>query len=356
MGPKSPRGLVLRMLTAAVLWPHGLGAAQPAPIVLSIDHRGVGCVVAGRFPRLEAALSPTAQVARARVLFRAKGTTAWYAVGMKPEGAVFTAALPKPKKGLTGFDYYIEAVDRGFTISRTAEYSPQVVGNAVACEQGKVMAGSVGTASVVVDVPAGAPVVPAGFASEGVVAATAGAGGAGAAGAGAGAAAAGGIGATALIIGGAAAAGAAAAVVVATKDDDTPPPTTPPPPAASGRWSGTLIENDTRGQCTANWDIAMDLVESGGSLTGPMTVTGVSSTTGVYQCAGPGFVFGPNPISDGTVAGTAVHWTFRFFFAQQQQTWSLDGVLSEDRRSMSGTWKWLDLEWEDSGTWTATRQ
>jgi hypothetical protein len=351
----SPTWSGLQILAALVLWPHGTGAAEQAASVVSIDHKAVGCVLAGRFPRLEADVGPPAEVARVRVMFRATGTTAWYGVRMKPEDAVFSAALPKPKKSLTGFDYYIEVVDRAFTISRTQEYRPRVVGNAVACEQGQVMAVSLGSASVVVEAPAGAPALPGGFASAGVVTATAGGTGTVATvAAPAGATAAGGIGATALIVGGAAAAGAAVAVAAATTGEDMPTTTTTLPPTATGRWSGTLIENDANNRCTANWAIAMDLVESGGSLAGPMTVTGVSSTPG---CAGPGEFFGPNPISNGTIAGTAVRWTFTFIFRPQLPVaiWNFEGVIASDRRSMSGTWTWPGIP-EETGTWTATRQ
>jgi len=355
MDRRSPTWSVLRILAAVVLWPHGTGAEEPAASVVSIDHKAVDCVLAGRFPRLEADVGPPGEVARVRVMFRATGAAAWYGVRMKPEGAVFSAALPKPKKSLTGFEYYIEVVDRRFTISRTQEYRPRVVGNAVACDQGQVMAVSLGSASVVVEAPAGAPTLPGGFASGGVVTATAGGAGTSAVAAPGGATAAGGIGAPALIVGGAAAAGAAVAVAAATTGEDTPPTTTTTLPArATGRWSGTLIENDGINRCTASWAIAMDLVESGGSLAGAMTVTGVSSTPG---CAGPGESFGPNPISNGTIAGTAVRWTFTFIFRPQLPVaiWNLEGVIASDRRSMSGTWTWQGIP-EETGTWTATRQ
>ena len=77
-----------------------------------IDHAGVGCVVAGSFPRLETRLAPEDRVARARVYFRAEDAVHWYYVEMKAEAGSYWAALPKPQKTLKRFDYYIEATDK----------------------------------------------------------------------------------------------------------------------------------------------------------------------------------------------------------------------------------------------------
>src|SRR5688572_25063703 len=75
---------------------------------VSIDHQGIGCVVAGRFPRFDARLDPAAGVARARVNFRPEGTPHWYWVDMKPEAGLFHGILPKPRKTLHRFSYYID--------------------------------------------------------------------------------------------------------------------------------------------------------------------------------------------------------------------------------------------------------
>jgi hypothetical protein len=345
--------------------PHASFLTLVAPFVpclalaqgVSIEHQGVGCVVAGRFPRFDARLDPAADVARARLNFRPEGGAHWYYVEMKPEAGVFHAVLPKPQKILHRFSYYIDVTDRAFHATRTAEFAPEVASGPAACGREKVLAAGLSKANVLVHAPegvAGVPALPAGFAADGVVTA----GGTGTA-AGTSAAIAGGIGAKAVILGTVLAAGGAGAVVAATSggggDAPSPPPTTLPPPTATGRWSGALIENDPVGQCTANWTVAMDLVESGGSLTGSMAVTAVSGTTGVYQCA-VGITLGPNPLSDGTIAGTAVRWSFSFFYPQSTAaTWNFDGVIAPDHRNMSGTWNQPDRPGE-GGTWMATRQ
>ena len=160
------RGLRL----APILW---LAPALAWPDGIAIAHKAVGCVEAGKFPRFEARFDPDARVAKARVCLRSTGGSQWYSVPMKKQGASYSGVLPKPEKELTGFDYYISVLDASFGESRTAEYAPSVVSGA-ACGPGKVTSvGLVKAAQVLVTSPEGAegaPLVPAGFSSQGVVA------------------------------------------------------------------------------------------------------------------------------------------------------------------------------------------
>ena len=176
--------------------------ASEARAAVTIDHGAVGCIVAERFPRFEARLDPAAEVSRARLHFRPAGGPHWYSVPMKAEGGVFAGVLPKPRKSLKGLDYYIEATDASFGSTRTAEHNPVVAAGPAACED-KTVAGALSSASVLIEGPAGAPLVPVGFDPQGVVSAS----GAPSASAGGG-----GLGKTALIVGGVAAAGAGVAV------------------------------------------------------------------------------------------------------------------------------------------------
>lgn len=185
-------------------------AAQPP----AIAHEPVACAVAERFPKLVAQFVPAEGVAKARVVFQGAIASEWYSVDMKVEGANFSGILPKPQKSLKSFRYYLEVTDRTLGTNRTEEYTAAVVDGANAC-RGKLMAGALASAAVILQGPAGVAALPAGFASAGVVAGTAAGSSAGAAGA-AGASSAGaggGIGATALVVGGIAVAGGAAAVV-----------------------------------------------------------------------------------------------------------------------------------------------
>lgn len=195
---------------------------------LTIDHRPVGCVVAERFPRFDARFAPGESVAVARVLFRAEKSDQWWSVAMKAEGPSYFGVLPKPKKTLKALEYYLEVTDKALATTRTADYTASVVEGSGACS-GKLLAGSVGSAAVLLQGPAGiVAAVPVGFASSGIVAA-----GSSSATAASGSAAAGGggIGAGVLLAGAAAAAGVA--VAVAPKGDSsnssTPPVSTQTP-------------------------------------------------------------------------------------------------------------------------------
>ena len=151
---------------ARVMLSLGLVGAVPA-LATEIDHRAVDCVVAGSFPRLEARLTPAETVGRARVVFRGETDTHWYSVTMKPADAGFTGVLPKPLKSLRKFVYYIEVTDRALGTNRTAEFTPVVVSGLGACKD-KVLAGALPSATVALEAPVGAPLIPTGFASSGV--------------------------------------------------------------------------------------------------------------------------------------------------------------------------------------------
>ena len=275
---------------------------------LNIDHQAVGCAVAEKFPRLEARFSPPDIVAKARVVFQGENTQEWYAVVMKPEGGAFAGVLPKPKKSLKAFRYYIEVTDKALDVNRTAEYTTNVVDSSSACK-GKIMAGTLGSASVVLQGPAGAAVLPAGFASNGVVAAgsaagsstgsaTGAAGATAAAGAGAAAAAGGGLSGGALIgiVAGVGAAAAGVAVTAGKGGDNSSPsgssPTPTPTPSTSytGPFAGQRTIQQVHvsgpGGCASITStlsgiirVTLDSSSNGtGNITGTHTVVSVSAT------------------------------------------------------------------------------
>ena len=205
-----PRSLfVLSVLALGGLVGHATAA--------SIDHTAIGCVVAEQFPRFDARLTPADAIGRARVFFRSDGGPAWYAVQMKQEGDRFTAALPKPKKSLRKFNYYVEVADKSLATSRTEEYTTDVVSGKGGCSKG-MMGAAMSVASVLLEAPAGAAVIPVGFSSAGVVAAgstATAAGGTAAVSSGGG-----GLGTGAIVVGtGVLAAAGAAGAYVALKDE-----------------------------------------------------------------------------------------------------------------------------------------
>ena len=198
-------------------------------------HKDVGCVVAGEFPKLEACFTPAESVGKAQVQFRADEKGPWYYVNMKEEGGCRSALLPKPKKDIATFHYFIEVVDRSFAAVQqpasapSESYAPRVVANRRDCGQGMMMATSTPTGSVVMGVArdAGGRVLQAavansaeatasisGFSADGVSMASTGAAPGGSAGSGSSSTAqSGGLGTKTLVIaGGVVGAGALVAV------------------------------------------------------------------------------------------------------------------------------------------------
>ncbi|HET6900064.1 MAG TPA: PKD domain-containing protein [Vicinamibacteria bacterium] len=177
-------GLILTTLTPTIARSQGL----------EIDHKAVGCIVVGKYPKMNACFTPVSNLAKSRVYFRPEGTPSWYYVEMKSDQPCLTGILPKPGKKLVGkhVEYYLEAQNKAFNPSRTAEYAPIVVRSAQECKKDIPIAPFLNNATVAVF-----PSVPAGFVGAG------------------------GIG-TAAVVGivGAGAAAATTAVVVANNNDD----------------------------------------------------------------------------------------------------------------------------------------
>ncbi len=94
-------GLILTTLTPTIALSQGL----------EIDHKAVGCIVVGKYPKMNACFTPAASLARSRVYFRPEGTPSWYYVDMKSDQPCFSGTLPRPGKKLVGkkIEYYVEA-------------------------------------------------------------------------------------------------------------------------------------------------------------------------------------------------------------------------------------------------------
>ena len=164
-------------LAIAVVTP-ALAVAQ----TVEIEHKAVGCIVVGKYPKMNACFTPAANLARARVYFRPEGVPSWYYVEMKSDQPCFAGTLPKPGKKLVGkkIEYYVEGQDKTFNAGRTAEFDPIVVRSAQECKKDVPVAPFLNNATVAVF-----PSVPAGFVGGGLgTAAVVGIAGAGAAAAG----------------------------------------------------------------------------------------------------------------------------------------------------------------------------
>jgi hypothetical protein len=200
------------LMVAALALTAAVAEVPPATAadLVTIEHRQVHCVVAGKYPELDACFDPSSRVARARVYFKGDGAIDWYYVEMKAASPCFRGVLPRPKKTLKAVSYYVEVTDVDFVESRTEEYAARVVPDDKSCAEGPV-APFVTTASVLVG---GASALPAGFVGGGLLA---------------------GVGTTALVTGAAVVgAGAAGAVIAGGGGEEPPAPTTQPPgPAAT---------------------------------------------------------------------------------------------------------------------------
>jgi len=262
----------------------------------ALEHAPVACVVAERFPRLEACAPVGTEVARARAYFRAAGGPHWYWVEMKPDKQCLAAILPKPSKTTSKIHYYLEAFGPSFATYRTQDHESTVVSGPGVCGDRR-LAGALASASMVVGAPAGAPTIPAGFSGTGVISAS----GSAAAAAGSGG---GGLSGTTmgLIAGGVAAAGIGVAVAAggdggppkseggngtppaggtgtAPGGGTTPSPGSSPPPAGGtsvlgGRWQGTYTWDCRFSGGSGSAAIVFDLMDADGRLSGTATYLG----------------------------------------------------------------------------------
>jgi len=137
---------------------------------LTIDHKAIGCIVAEKYPKMNACFSPAGQVARARVYFRAEeGPPNWYYVEMKADAPCHAGVLPKPRKELIGkkIQYYVDAFDQKFLENRTVDNEALVVKSESECQKDTPVAPFASSAPGAVF-----PAVPAGFAAAGIGTAT----------------------------------------------------------------------------------------------------------------------------------------------------------------------------------------
>src|SRR5512133_121826 len=96
------------LLAVAAGW---LGAGASAATDLRIAHEPVRCVLAERFPLLDACVEPALRVARVRAFFRAEGASEWHYVDLVPVGTCYRGALPQPRAATRAVRYYVVASD-----------------------------------------------------------------------------------------------------------------------------------------------------------------------------------------------------------------------------------------------------
>ena len=91
-------------------------AAMAHSEAVAIDHKAVGCIVVGKYPKMNACFSPAADLARSRVYFRPEGVASWYYVDMKTDEPCFAGTLPRPGKKLVGKKIQCTGTVAGYTL------------------------------------------------------------------------------------------------------------------------------------------------------------------------------------------------------------------------------------------------
>jgi hypothetical protein len=137
-------------MMAALVAAPGLGDA------VIITHEPAACMVAGKFPQLEARVEPSETIKSVRAYFHADGASFWSYTDMRSEGGVFRATLMKPSKRAREVYYYFMATEAS-GVRTSQEYLVEVVRDPNRCSDPKRIATSVDSASPVIGRGDGVP-------------------------------------------------------------------------------------------------------------------------------------------------------------------------------------------------------
>jgi hypothetical protein len=149
------------MLCAALFGAAGTARA------LEVVHQPVRCVPAGRFARIVAQGAPGDAVVSAEAQFRTGPDGGWYRVRLDAEGSSWHGFLPQPTAALTRFEYRVVLSASDATTRETPPIAVTVARSSDGCPAGETSAAA---ATMVLQVPPGAPLVPpvpAGFSPVG---------------------------------------------------------------------------------------------------------------------------------------------------------------------------------------------
>jgi len=141
-----------------------LAATEDVGSDIKLRHDPVGCMIAGKSPRMDASVEPPGSARSARVYFHSARDTSFSYVDMSPTGGAFVAGLPKPELGAGPVSYYVAASTGDQAETHTDTFEAQVVKEEKDCPSRKVAAifpGGPATAFTA----AGASATPAGFAA-----------------------------------------------------------------------------------------------------------------------------------------------------------------------------------------------
>ena len=135
-------------LVAAVLLALLVSSPALADDPPQVNHQAIPCTVPGAPFTVCAEISDDGAVKAARVYFRAEGEDFYAFVEMSFGGLEYCATLPAPREGkLKSIDYYVQAVDDQFQITRGSSYviavQPEVACGFAPVERDKTKATSI---------------------------------------------------------------------------------------------------------------------------------------------------------------------------------------------------------------------
>ena len=138
-------------LCAVMLGAAGTGRA------LEVVHEPLSCVPAGGDAVVVARGVPAEAVASAEAQFRLGPDSGWYRVRLDAAGDGWQGFLPQPTAALARFEYRVVLVSKDAAASETAPAAVTVAAPSTGCPAGDA---SVAAASMVLQVPPGAPLIP----------------------------------------------------------------------------------------------------------------------------------------------------------------------------------------------------
>jgi hypothetical protein len=129
------------LVTAGTTWATSAASAQdslPRPAASSqppsIEVDSAACSRPATRPRVCALVFADKAVARVRAVFRAEGTKGYYWTLMTFEGTRYCAWLPQPDADTQSVDYYVEAFDDRYELSRSRGFSIEIRASCAAVE------------------------------------------------------------------------------------------------------------------------------------------------------------------------------------------------------------------------------
>ena len=267
------RGCRLARFGVAVIGLLAWAAEAQGQTERAILHEALQCIQQDRFPVVDAAIEPGAELRTAKVYFRSEQFPDFYYVEMGVVGNRFVGVLPKPAPETKRVFYYIEAVDFAFNGSRNEEHDSEVREGCKRRDGAAYVPGDDPGIMVGATKP-GASAVPPGFQAAGIAGFITAAGVTSGVGGGVGVG-------TAIVVGAAAAGGVAGAVVVTNNEGGEGPTTTVP----IGGPAPTTTSISAGGGTTTVGPTTTSSVPSGPTTTttpgGTTTTTPVPSTTTV---------------------------------------------------------------------------